>query len=189
MKPIGLISQIAAIALAVAIVTFFVRPTFAEIGQLQDEVQEYSGERERVTETNRILANQVSELESVSVDDRERLATYLPVLLDEVSVLRDIQIIADISGINYSAIQYNGPLVDTSENARLSQLSDQPVGEEFTITVEGTYSRIKDFFSLLEQNEYPLQIYTLEVSSLDGGFLAADVSIVTYIMSPDSATE
>ncbi len=183
MKPLGLISQIGAIGLAIAIVSLVVRPTFAEIGELQTQVQEYTVERERVTETNRILAARVSELESVSVNDRERLATYMPALLDEVAVLRDIEIIAQNAGVNYTVIQYNGKKIDSSPAARLSQTDEAPLGHEFAVSVDGSYNRLKDFFSMLEQNEYPLQIYTLEVTGADGVSLSVDAVIVTYVTS------
>lgn len=189
MKPIGLVSQIAAIGLATAIVLLFVRPTFAEIGDLQDEVQEYTSERQRVTETNQVLASRVAELESVSVNDRTRLVTYMPPLLDEVAILRDIEIIVQNAGVNHSVIQYNGARIDDSEDARASESLEAPAGEEFTVTVDGSYSRLKDFFSMLEQNEYPLQVYTLDVTAIDGGFLTADATIVTYIIGSEDEIE
>jgi hypothetical protein len=181
MKPIGLISQIFVIGLAIAIVVLYVRPAFAEIGVIQNKIQEFSLAREQVTETNSVLAARVSELESITVNDRNRLATYMPQLLDEVAVLRDIEIIAQNSAVNYSAIQHNGERIDDSEDARLLETVDLPVQQEFFITVEGGYSTLKDFFSMLEQNEYPLQVHALQISALDGGFLSADVTVVTYI--------
>jgi hypothetical protein len=181
MKPIGLISQIFVIGLAIAVVALYVRPTFAEIGDIQNKVQEFSSERERVTETNKVLAARVFELESIAVNDRNRLSKYLPQLLDEVAVLRDIEIIAQNSGVSYSTIQHNGERIDNSEETRLLQTVDLPVQQEFTITVEGSYSTLKDFLSILEQNEYPLQVHTLQIRALDGGLLSADATVVTYI--------
>jgi hypothetical protein len=189
MKPLGLISQIAVVGLAVAIVTLFIRPNFTEIGELQSEVQEFSIERERVTETNRVLASRVSELESIAVSDRDRLSTYLPVLLDEVAVLRDIEIIAKSAGVDYTGIKYSGEVVDSSAEARLSQSDEQPVQQGFSVTAIGNYSQLKDFLSMLEQNAYPLQVYSLKVALLDGGFLSAEIALVTYIAKASSETE
>jgi len=189
MKPLGLISQIAAIGLAVAIVTLFVQPTFNEIGDLQTEIQGYSVERERVNETNMSLAARVSDLEAIAVNDRSRVVTYLPTLLDEVAVLRDLEIIAQNAGVGYTSIEYNGLLVDRSDEARLAQVTNLLQRHEFTVTIDGNYNSLKDFFSLLEQNAYPLQISALEISPLDGGFLTADATIVTYITGPDLDVE
>lgn len=181
MKPLGLISQISAIGLAISIVALFVRPTLADIGNVQTEIQEYQAARERVMETNQALASHVAEMESVNLEDRTRLSTYMPALLDEVAVLRDIEIIAQNADVNYSGIQYNGILVDSSEETRLSQSNLAPVAQEFSIVVDGNYGKIKDFFSLLEQNHYPLQIHALKMGVREADFLSAEVSVVTYV--------
>jgi hypothetical protein len=181
MKPIGLISQIFVIGFAVAIVALYVRPTFAEIGDIQNKTQEFLLERERVTETNKVLAAHVLELQSITVNERNRLSTYMPQLLDEVAVLRDIEIIAQNSDVNYREIQYTGERIDNSAEARLLQDVDLLQQQEFTIVVQGSYSMLKDFFSLLEQNEYPLQVHELQISALDDGFLSADATVVTYV--------
>jgi hypothetical protein len=189
MKPIGLITQIFVIGLAIAIVALYVRPTFAEIGDIQNKVQEFSLERERVTETNSVLAAYVLDLQSVTVNDRNRLSTYMPQLLDEVAVLRDIENIAQNSGVNYSEIQYTGERIDDSEESRLLEVVNLPQQHEFTIVVQGGYSMLKNFFSMLEQNEYPLQVYSLQINALDGDFLSADVTVVTYITTVDLESE
>lgn len=183
MKSLGLISQIIMICLAVAIVWLFVQPNFTDIGNLQNEIQQYAQERERVTETNEDLATLVSTLESVAVVDRMRLATYIPTFLDEVAVLRDLTIIADISGVTYTTIQYEGEFIDSSVEARIATEVQTMTPHSFLISVEGTYTRIKDFLSLLEQNQYPLQISSLDISSLEGGLLKTDAIIVTYVTS------
>jgi hypothetical protein len=187
MKPIGLISQIFVIGLAVAIVALYVRPTFAEIGDIQNKVQEFSLERERVAETNRVLDTRVSELVSITDNDRSRLSTYMPQLLDEVAVLREI--IAQNSGVNYSEIQHNGQRTDDNEETDLLQTAEPPTQQEFTITAQGSYSILKDFFSMLEQNEYPLQVYALQISALEGGLLSANTTVVTYITNVDLEVE
>ncbi len=189
MKPIGLLSQILAIGLAFAIAIFFVQPTLAEIGDLQDEIQLYSTERERVNDTNLALANLVAELEAVAVSDRERLAIYMPQLLDEVSVLRDIEIIAQNAGVEYDTIEYVGELLDSSEEARLGAENTMPFVHEFTLAVEGSYSRLKDFMSLLEQNHYPLQLNTVTITAREAGFLSAEISLVTYITTGSEIEE
>jgi len=156
---------------------------------LQTEIQKYADERERVTDTNLALDQRVAELESISINNRARLATYMPSLLDEVAVLRDIEIIAQNAGVNYSEIQFNGEHTDDSDESRLADNDDLLVGQEFAVTIDGSYSRLKDFFSMLEQNEYPLQVYTLNVSVLEGGFLTAETTLVTYVTSVESEAE
>lgn len=188
MKPLGLLSQIFAIGLAIAIVVLFVRPTFAEIGSVQNDIEQYSQERARVTDTNAILAAKVSQVESISVDDRLRLATYLPSALDEIAVLRDLEIIADNAGVTYTTITYVGEQENEETEIDLDTDESKVIPHEFSIIVNGTYERIKDFLSLLEQNHYPLQVHNLQFSTLEGGFLSADAVVVTYITDVDNLT-
>jgi len=188
MKPLGLISKVGAIGISIAIVMFFVRPLFSDIGEVQNQIQQYAQERERVTQTNSTLAARVSQLESISVADRERLTTFMPTFIDEVAVLRDLEIMANDSGVTYSDISYNGEMVDKSEKSRLAQSDSQLEKQEFAIAIEGNYTRIKDFFSLLEQNHYPLQVYALNISQLEGSFLTAEASIITYVQDSAEST-
>ena len=188
MKPLGLISQIIAIGISVAIVLLYVQPTFIDTGLLQNDIQQYADERERVTETNATLASRVSELEAVSVANRTRLITYMPNFLDEVAVLRDLEIITELAGVKYTNIDYNGASIDISEEARMQTEVRGATAHGFNVAVEGTYARIKDFLSLLEQNQYPLQVQVLSIGALEGGFLRAETTLATYANEPAEVT-
>jgi hypothetical protein len=195
MKPLGLVSQILSIGLAVLITVFYTKPEFTEISQIQSQIKNYNLERQRADDTNQKLAMLVSKMESVPVSDRTRLATYMPQILDEVSVLRDIQFIVSDAGVTYKTLKYNGIVADNSEKARLSQDETNTNIEphEFTVSVDGEYDQLKDFFSMLEQNKYPLQVYKLSLTASDenesGGYLAAEASLVTYTTEVDTETE
>ena len=182
MKPLGLVSQILALVLAVAIAFLFVRPTFSEIGALQTDIQNYKTERQRVVEINQLLASKVAILEGVSPDNVDRITTYMPSYVDEVKVLRDLQSIADSSGVIYSAIQFDKQFgSQSSVDQDLNGGASEPVPYSFTVGVEGNYSNIKSFLSALEQNHYPLQIYNADLSSTEGDFMLLTTTIVTYV--------
>lgn len=182
MKPLGLVSQIFAMLLAIAIAFLFVRPTFNEIGQLQTDLQNYTNERQRVTEINQTLANKVAILESVSQNDIERITTYIPSFLDEVKVLRDLQSIADNAGVIFSAIKFDGKFSTNANNDQVVNVQpSEVVPYSFTVSVEGNYSNIKTFLSFLEQNEYPLQVYGAALASTEGDFMMLEATIITYV--------
>ena len=186
MKPTGVLFQFVAIGIAVAIALLFVRPTFNETGMIQNDTLEYAKAREQVAETNQTLAALVAKLDSVSVLDSQRLATYIPTQLDEIFVLRDLENIVEVAGVAFTAIEYSGEWTDDSEEARMGQQDMLPAGHQFDIQITGSYNRIKDFLSLLEQNQYPLHAYSLGLSTLEGGFLQADITVVTFA---DSSVE
>jgi len=184
MKPSGVLFQFVAIGIAIAIVMFFVRPTFNETGVIQNDIQQYATARAQVSETNQILSSRVSELNAVSIPDRRSLATYMPTQLDEIAVLRDLENIVDVAGVVFTALEFSGEWTDDSQEARLGQQELLPIGYSFDLQITGSYNRIKDFMSLLEQNNYPLHVYSLDISTLEGGFLQANVTVVTYADNP-----
>jgi hypothetical protein len=108
----------------------------------------------------------------------------MPTFLDEVAVLRDLEIIAELAGVNYTTIKYNGESVDNSEKARMLTESNGATAHEFDVAIEGTYARVKDFLSLLEQNQYPLQVQVLTMGALEGGFLQVEATLATYVNTP-----
>ena len=182
MRPLGLVSQIVAVALAVAIAFLFVRPTIVEIGELQTDIQSYQTERLRVSEINQTLANRVADLESISSVDRERITTYMPRALDEVKVLRDLEFITALSDVTLQEIQYDGQFESQSADTTSGRGDDlTPDQYGFTLNVEGTYENIKVFLSLLEQNHYPLQVYAAEMTAVENGLMGLTLTVVTYV--------
>jgi len=181
MRPLGLFSQIGTIALSVAIVFLYTAPLFGEIGATQTQIVQYTQERERVTDTNDRLTSFISQLNSISTDDRNRLETYLPDSIDEIVVLRDLEILAEITGVNYSAISYDGLFVNEDEEIGIVDESDPLVTtHSFSLVAQATYDNLKDFFSLLEQNKYPLQIQSLSLTPDVSGLISIEATIITY---------
>jgi hypothetical protein len=39
---------------------------------------------------------------------------------------------------------------------------------------------MKELFYLFESNDYPLEVHSLDVTKMDGGFLSANISLITY---------
>lgn len=181
MKPLGLVSQILAIVLAVAIAFLFVRPTFNEIGALQTDIEQYKTERQRVAQINQSLANKVATLQSIPNSEVERITRYMPSFIDEVAVLRDIEIIASAAGVTYNSIDFESifTVADAQDQSRSN--AQEPVLYSFAVSVEGSYERIKAFLSFLEQNHYPLQVYAVTMSEVEGGLMQLDATVVTYI--------
>ncbi len=107
----------------------------------------------------------------------------MPDQVDTVAVPRVLQNIAEEAGVFLSQVSY-----ESIEQNYLDALSDEggvyPIPHLFSMTVDGTYVQIKQLLRLLEQNEFPLEVHLLSLRSDDeGGFLTAELSIVTYASS------
>ncbi len=179
MIPKGLFSQISMLILSVSIIITYVKPAFEVIGTVQDSIEVYSNERKKIESVNLQLATLTSKINSVSNNDRKSLLTYLPDKVDEIAVSRDLSFIAKEAGIIYKNSSSNG----NKENANSTNLEETtviPKAHSFSLSVEGTYSQLKNFLRLVEQNNYPLEIHDMNITSVDGGFLQAEIDFVTY---------
>ena len=175
----GLFTQIAMIALAVGIVFTYIKPAFTDTTGVQDDIALYQVERQKISEVNSQLAGLMKKLETVSSLDQRRLFTYMPDEVDTIDVPRIIQSVTDESGVLLKQISY-GSIVEVPA----SELNiAAAVSHNFTFNIEGTYAQIKETVSLLEQNEFPIEIHSLAIDVLDGGFLSGQFEVITYAHS------
>lgn len=184
MIPQGLFTQIALIIVSVVILMTYVTPVFENISTLQDNILVYQQERQKVVSVNSQLASLLSRLETVSIDDKNRLYTYLPNQIDPINVSRDLVLITLQSGVFFTNVAYSGeftPAKTTTSNST-AVTDDEPVavGHAFELSVEGTYDQLKRLLVLMETNNYPLEVHQMRINQLEGGFLSIDFVVVTY---------
>jgi hypothetical protein len=176
----GLFSQIVIVIISVALIMTYIQPTLAGIADKQDDIQVYNNEAENVIRVNSRLNQLVTDLESVSQGDRERLRTYLPTTIDEVVVMRHLLLISERAQVAYLDSQYNGDI-----NLPFGDEEIDLIAHSFSLSVEGSYQQIKELIRLIELNEYPLEIHNLSINQLNGFFLGVSFDLVTYQYDPD----
>lgn len=184
----GLFSHVAMIVLAIGIAFFYIQPTFSDIRDMQDDIALYQTERQKVDDVNNQLASLVSRLESVSAEDQQRLLTYIPNEVDTIEVPRLLQDLTERAGLLLENVTYedvNNEYVSDAEN---SGITDYPTPHLVNMSVQGTYGQVKQLLRLLETNDYPLEVHSLEISVLQGNFLNADLSIITFSHVPPEAS-
>ena len=179
MIPKGLFAQIGMIIVSIAIVVTYVQPTFENMAKVQDDIAVYKAERDKVVKVNSDLASLVTQLEQVSTADLLRLDTYMPSALDPIAIPRDLALITAEAGVIYNSASFEGK-VDAGRDADDSRTVSEPAAYLFNLSVEGTYSQLKNLFRLLEQNNYPLEVSNLTIERSEGSFLTANISLVTY---------
>jgi hypothetical protein len=179
MIPKGLFTQIGMVIVSIGIIITYIQPAFQEVGATQDNIAVYEEQREKVKSVNSRLATHVSQINSISNNDTRRLLNYMPDKVDTIYVQRDLLLISTQAGVIYNDASYSG---DSSRQNISAGTGDeiQPIAYEFVLSVEGSYEQIKNLFSLLEQNHYPLEVKALELTQLEGSFLGADITLVTY---------
>lgn len=196
MIPTGLFSQIALLILSVGIIFTYIKPSFEEISKSQEQISAYQQERGKVAAVNASLEQKIQVIDGVFDLDKDKLLTYMPDVVDPLTVMRDLQMIADDSGVIVNDVVDAGPVDPGSvadpysayapEGAGFDSygvpiaLEEGPFAYVFSLNVEGSYGQIKNLVSMLENNNYPLEVQSLDISSADGGFLTAEIGLYTY---------
>ena len=175
--------QIILACLAIAIVVLYLKPTFVDIGKIQDAITQYKEEQQKVNEVNLKLAGLVTKTNTISSEDQTKLLTYMPDKIDTISVTRDIFNISVQAGVNIGNVDYgdknNGNKVGDESGSSLDSTSE-PVAHKFNVGFSGDYAAVKNFLLLLEQSNYPLEVHNLEVTGSSEGILTTKMEIVTY---------
>jgi hypothetical protein len=167
------------IGLSVGVVIMFVQPTFSEIGELQNDIAVYQTEYRKVSEVNNQLSSLIDVLDQVVTDDKRRLLTYMPDEVDAIGVVRDLSLISNEAGVLYLSAVSNGPK-DILDDVDEATTFIQPKEHLFELNVEGSYRQFKNLFTLLEQNNYPIEVQNVAILQKDGGFLSMNVSLSVY---------
>lgn len=177
MIPSGLFTQIAVVALSVGIIFTYIKPALGVVAVTQDNIAVYQDKITEVESVNNDLNLLSAQISNVSKTDKDKLATYIPNFVDTIAVPRDITFIAQESGLLLRKVTYD----DVLRQESTEEVSPSfPKPHAISVGVDGTYGQIKLFLQLLEQNNYPLEISELNIQKIDGGFLSAEMKLVTY---------
>jgi len=184
----GLFTQFVMVVISIGIVFTYIKPAFDEIAVVQSETKIYEEEITKVLSVNSQLSDLLSDMDSVSMTDKLRLRSYMPDTIDELMIMRDLYLITNRSGALYKGVSGSGDQGGVQKK-KTSTASTDPNQHAFTLSAEGTYAQVKNLFSLLEKNNYPLEIQGVSLSPAEGGFLVASIDLVTYSFQDDITSQ
>jgi hypothetical protein len=173
----SLVTQGIVLALALAVVFTYIKPILSEIGTRQDEIAQTKTELETITSVNSRLAELVKAVEAIPQVDKTALYAYIPDTVDEVQVLKDLSSMAAIVGVAVRNLSYEG---EGKINEAAEDAAVKPIPHTFKISTAGSYEKLKQLLLFLEQNKYPLEVTTLVITPIEGGYLELELGIVTY---------
>lgn len=177
----SIITQIIVLAIAIAIGFFYIRPTFGEIGVLQDELSQLEASTGQVAQVNQTLRSKLNEINQIPTTNQNALRRYLPDSVDHIAILKDIQTISRISLVTLEALNYNG---------QRSRVEDPNVTyHTFSVGVNGEYEAIKTFMQNLEANNYPLHVTSMTIQApartSETEDLEAQFTLTTYALAAE----
>lgn len=171
-------TQIVMAALAIGIIFTYVQPAFSKLGTLQESILKYQEESGKVAEVNAQLSALTAKVNEISAADLKALLIYMPDELDYVAVSRDLLTISEEAEVYLENVNYDGVADVKSEETEA--IMTPPVKHTFAVTLRGSYEQTKKFLSLLEQNNYPLEVTELSIISSEIGIINSGMLITTY---------
>lgn len=187
MSPTSLFSQVLMIIVAVVVGVMYIYPTIGSIKATQDSTELYQQELVKISNVNSQLAAQVAKVDSVPLEAKQALIKFVPDSIDEISVMKDIRLILAQAGLEPTSLAYGA---GSSGDERESGQSSAEVVEvdttlpyithDFSVSFESTYDQVKALFSILETNDYLLQISSLGMIPAESGLVTVDMNLQAF---------
>jgi hypothetical protein len=181
--------QLFMVVLAVAILLLYIRPTVTDIRATQDQISTYQYELDRVTDVNDLLRSHAAAIDALPLSNIQALERYLPSRIDEIAVMRDLQLIVEEVGVDLVTLEYAGG--DGPEKADPSlevvSVGNNPVSTKFNLGVTASYNELKTLLTALEVNNYQLTVESADITPVDEGRLNANFVLVAYSLETAQA--
>ncbi len=179
--------QLFMVVLAVAILLLYIRPTVTEIRATQDNISAYEYELDRVTNVNELLRSHASAIDALPLSNIQALERYLPSRIDEIAIMRDLELIVNEVGVELVTLEYAGS--EASEAAadpslEVTSYGNKPIETKFRLGVSASYDELKSLLSAIEINNYQLLIESADVTPTEAGLVSADIVLVAYSLEP-----
>jgi len=172
------LSPILSIVLAVAIFFLFAKPIFSEIGSIQGETDEYKQAVDKAAELNSKLAGLVTERNSFSSLELERLERLVPYNIDEVRALVDLKALAEshnmlFGNIEVGSLGESGSVGSVETNSVLSEKDFETL--EISFGIIGTYEQMRSFLKDIERS-----LVRMEVTQFGTSVTSGDLQLYTF---------
>jgi hypothetical protein len=186
--------QLFMVILAVAILLLYIQPTIESIRATQDDIAIYQNELDRVTEVNDILRTHTNTINTLPLSDVQALERYIPSTIDEIAVMRDLQLLVNEIGITLTSLEYGGPAAaaeaDGSAVTETESNNEELVSTTFSLGVETSYAGLKALLRALEVNNYQFTVAGADIVPGETGLLSVSLDLVTYALrAPSSGTD
>lgn len=178
MSRTSLFTQIAMIAIAVAIGMLYLKPTIASIRVTQDNTDKYNIETENVSAVNLTLKSKLDTINSITLTDSEKLATFMPNQVDDVKVMKDIQNLLTSSGLATFSVDYKGG--DTKVTTQIGEEASGLEKHNFSVAFKGNYDQIKKVLSLIEVSDYILQVSHMSIKPENPSYFSVDLTLTAF---------
>lgn len=181
----GLLTQVVLIVITVALGMTYIKPTLEKISVLQDKIFVYDEAIAQTVKLNEELKKLIEEEKQIKPAERSALSRYMPDEVDEVAIMKDLEILVNQSGLLLRSIS-NDSATGQRNNGRNrigGEVEEEPLFKSaiFTVNVVGDYTQYKVLLENLTRNDYPLFITSTTVAGQNSNeVLNFTVTVETY---------
>jgi hypothetical protein len=180
MNKFSLITQVAMIVVAVTIVIMYIQPKVSSIRDIQDLTTSYQTETDNVSAVNESLKAKVTQIDAIAPQDTAALTRFIPDTLDDIAVLKDISNIVELGTVRDYDVSYKGNNAAAIIDEQFENPNPGLTEHYFALTFESNYSQLKSVLSLLETNNYILQVENLKVTAMEEGTIKSEMSLTAF---------
>ncbi|MCA9361360.1 hypothetical protein KC845_02260 [Candidatus Kaiserbacteria bacterium] len=165
------VTQVALIIISVVIIVSYIRPTFANIRVVQDEIYEYADATEKANQFNTRLQQLLLRESEFSNADIKALETFLPSKIEPFAVMDDVQILVEKNGgkvVDMTAGEVILPNPDVDFDDYYDEqavTANKFVSQTFELSMISDYQGFIGFLRDLESTSYILEITNLSFGS------------------------
>lgn len=185
--------QLLLIIISGVIIASYISPTFDSMRATQDETQEYREALDNAEKFNQELTRLLNAANELTTSERQALTRYLPNEVDTISVMRDIETIANnnqMSILNLSTAEEEVVPFFIPAQGQPQEERSALNATTFSVGLFGSYEAFKRFLRDVERNAYPLEVTSLQFSSTNGSNLYSYVlKLETFSLDVTSTNE
>lgn len=187
----SLLTNIIMLVIITGIGYFYIYPTVGQIRENQDVAVTFATELTKVSAVNSQLQEKVTAINNVPLQDKQKLATYMPDTLDDVALMRTMESILIAVGIEPDSLAFAGGASDGSQNTQTDTSQEVADGVD-SITVESTISisfetdedTLYSYFAAVERSVVPFFLKNATLTPTEAGLVSADLTYTVFALAP-----
>lgn len=187
------LTPLLAILVSGAIGFFYVLPLYNDAQAVQVHIDEHRDTIEKASAFNAQLEALLSERNSISARELERLEQLVP---DEVEVFArivDIEALAEVHNLFLSnvSLEQQGDASDTADDLPDAPPTRSLSADDFAVTtlhfsVLGSYEQFRAFLAALEQSVSAFEITNVGFDVTEGDLIIFTLSVELYALTPSA---
>lgn len=187
------LTPIISIVLGLLIFFLFTQPLFSDIGMLQSEASEYQEAVAKASDFNQRLNELISERNSLTAQNLERLEAAVPDDINTIKMLVDLEGVAQRNSMLFGnvSVSQQAPTISTATNGGGSGDggNNTVTSNDFTETqmqfsVIGTYEEFRAFLRDIERNLALPEITRVSFDANDGQLQQYSIQLTFYSLNP-----